>query len=480
MDCIAKKESTPYQGNDKLLFGMVLAVITFWLFSQTTLNIAPAMRSELQIDETWSNIAISISSLFAGIFIVVMGGLGDKLGRVKFLIIGIVLNMVGSFLIAASPTGTPVFLLVGRAIQGLSAACIIPATLAMLRTYYEGAARQRAISFWSIGTWGSSGLCSLFGGAIASTIGWRWIFWFSIVVSIISYLFIRNTPESIMDKKSSDEPFDWGGLTSFIVFLLSLNLVIGQGAKLGWSNPIIIILFSIFVVAFAIFYKIEMGKPYAFVDFKLFKNKTYAGVTLSNLFLNACAGTILVVLNLMQKGAGMSSFKAGTLTLGYLIAVLSTIRVGEKLLQKFGARRPMIWGCCITGFGIFLMTFTFIYTWQYVILGSIGFTIFGIGLGFYATPSTDAALSNIPQNQAGTAAGIFKMSSFLGVSFGVAISAALLTGLSASTDFTYLNGLFWGRTDNIPVRLAALVALYFNLLMTILSTLAIVITVPKK
>ena len=70
----------PYQGNDKLLLGIVLGVITFWLFAQTTLNIAPTMQAELGITENWSNIAVSITALFSGIFIVVMGGLGDRIG----------------------------------------------------------------------------------------------------------------------------------------------------------------------------------------------------------------------------------------------------------------------------------------------------------------------------------------------------------------------------------------------------------------
>lgn len=76
------------------------------------------MRADLGIDENWSNIAVSITALFSGIFIVVMGGLGDRLGRVKFALLGVVLNIVGSLLIAISPSGTVAFLMTGRIIQG--------------------------------------------------------------------------------------------------------------------------------------------------------------------------------------------------------------------------------------------------------------------------------------------------------------------------------------------------------------------------
>ena len=113
-----------YQGDNKLVLGIVLAVVTFWLFAQTTLNIAPAMRDDLRIAESINNIAVSITALFSGIFIVIAGGLADRLGRVKLTNIGIVLGILGSLLIALSPVGTATFLMIGRVIQGMSAACI--------------------------------------------------------------------------------------------------------------------------------------------------------------------------------------------------------------------------------------------------------------------------------------------------------------------------------------------------------------------
>lgn len=472
-------ESVGYKGDDKLLLGIVLSVVTFWLFAQTTLNVAPAMRADLGIDENLSNIAVSITALFSGIFIVVMGGLGDRIGRVKVALFGVVLNAIGSLLIAASPSGTVAFLMVGRIIQGLSAACIMPSTLALLKAYYEGPARQRAVSFWSIGSWGGSGLCSLFGGAVASTIGWRWIFWMSIVISIISYLLMRSTPESKVEQTGEKQNFDWSGLIAFMISMVSINVVIGQGSKLGWTNNIIIGLSIVFIIAASIFFKIESSKSNAFVDFKLFNNRTYAGATLSNFLLNGAAGTLLVALTLVQKGAGLSSFEAGMLTIGYLIAILATIRVGEKLLQKWGPRKPMLLGCSITAVGILLTCLSFLYAWQYMIAAVIGFTLFGIGLGCYATPSTDAALSNVPQNQVGSAAGIYKMASSLGAAFGVAISAALFTGLSSGR-VVYWGQLFIGRTDNIEVRFAAAIALLFNVLMTLIAIIAIMKTVPKS
>src|ERR1041385_8928238 len=128
--------------------------------------------------------------------------------------------------------------------------------------------------------------------------------------------------------------FDWFGFTSFIIAMVAVNIVIGQGSALGWLNPVVITLALVFVLAAAVFFRVESRKPDGFVDLRLFNNKTYTGATLSNFLLNGAAGTLLVALSLVQQAAGLSSLQSGLLTIGYLVAILSTIRVGEKLLQK--------------------------------------------------------------------------------------------------------------------------------------------------
>src|ERR1044072_8510553 len=95
--------SNAHRGANKLILGIVLAVISFWLFAQTTLNVAPTMREELRISESLNNIAVSITALFSGIFIVVAGGLADRLGRLKLTYVGLALSILGSLLIALRP-----------------------------------------------------------------------------------------------------------------------------------------------------------------------------------------------------------------------------------------------------------------------------------------------------------------------------------------------------------------------------------------
>ena len=316
-----------YRGTDTLIFGIVLAVFTFWLFAQSTLNIAPAIRDSLGITENLSNTAVSISALFSGIFIVIAGGLADRFGRVKLTNVGLALSAIGSLLIAISPAGTATFLIAGRAIQGMSAACIMPATLALMKAYFDGKERQRALSYWSIGSWGGAGASALFGGLVAASLGWRSIFWLSILGAIVSFLLIRGTPES---KVTSGDMvrFDWYGFAAFTIGMVAVNVVIGQGAVLGWRSPAVIALTVVFIVAAVLFFKIESNNPNGFVDLTLFRNSTYTGATLSNFLINGAAGTLLVALSLVQQEAGLSSLQSGLLTVGYLVAILSTDSFG--------------------------------------------------------------------------------------------------------------------------------------------------------
>ena len=207
---------TGFKGNDSALFGIVLAVVAFWLFAQTTMNIGPLMAEDVGMPMPVMNIAISLSALFSGMFIVVLGGLGDRYGRVKIVFLGKVLNIVGSLLIAFAIEGalaTPMILL-GRILQGLAAGAIMPCTMALLKACWDGRDRQREVSMWSIGSWGGSGMIAIFGGFMASTVlGWRAIFVICALVSMASIALVRQIPESAPlagpPRPIGSAPFPW-------------------------------------------------------------------------------------------------------------------------------------------------------------------------------------------------------------------------------------------------------------------------------
>jgi MFS transporter, DHA2 family, multidrug resistance protein len=450
-----------YRGTNKLITGIVFGVITFWLFAQAMVNIVPAVQSDLGISLGTLNIAISLTSLFSGMFIVGAGGLADKVGRKKITYIGLILSIVGSLLLVLAQGAA--LLIIGRIIQGLSAACIMPATIALVKEYFEGAERQRALSYWSIGSWGGSGVCSFAGGAIATYMGWRWIFIFSIIFALLGMWLIKDTPES-KAKSTGAFKFDVKGLAILVVTMLALNLFITRGADWGWTSAFTLICLAIAIVGVVVFVKVERNNAIALIDFSLFKNKPYAGATYSNFLLNAVAGTLVVANTYVQVARGFTAFQSGMLSLGYLVAVLGMIRVGEKILQKSGAKSPMIWGTVITTIGVALMGLTFLPGFAYTVTVFIGFALFGLGLGIYATPSTDTSVSNAPSDKVGAAAGVYKMASSLGGAFGVAISAAVYAGIAAV-----------GSKE-----IAATSGIIVNVIFGVLALLSIMFMVPKN
>jgi MFS transporter, DHA2 family, multidrug resistance protein len=450
---------TEYKGTNKMITGIVFGVITFWLFAQAMVNVIPAVQNDLGISLGSLNVAISLTALFSGMFIVAAGGIADKIGRKKITNIGLMLSVIGSLCLVLA-TGS-VLLTIGRVIQGLSGACIMPATIALIKDYFEGAGRQRALSYWSIGSWGGSGVCSFAGGAIATYMGWRWIFIFSIVFALLAMWLIKDTPESKAEQSGAFK-FDFSGLAIFAVTMLALNLVITRGQDYGWTSLLTLGLAALTIIGLIVFVKVEKNKEHALIDFSLFKNRPYTGATISNFLLNAIAGTLVVANTYVQVGRGFTSFQSGMLSIGYLVAVLAMIRVGEKILQKVGAKSPMIWGAIVTTVGVGLMGLTFLSGVIYTAVVFIGFALFGLGLGIYATPSTDTAVTNAPSNKVGEASGLYKMASSLGGSFGVAISATVYGTIAAAGN----------------VHMAATGGIITNVIFGILSLLSIMFLVP--
>ena len=473
-----------FKGNDRILFGMIFGVLAFWLFAQTTLNIAPVMADDLGIETSIMNIAVSITALFSGIFIVVIGNLADRWGRLRTVKLGFVLSIIGSLLVGLTPSGplAETFLMAGRIFQGLSGAFIMPASLALVKAYWDGAERQRAISLWSMGSWGGSGFAALFGGIMAANVGWRWIFFAAVAISIIGLLMMRGTPESKASSNSKYK-FDIPGVLTFMVMMIGYQVVATQGGNFGWTSPLTIGILVVSIIATIIF--IQMGKknPNSFIDFKLFRNMTYTGATISNFLLNATAGILIIAMTLIQLGGDLTAQQAGLLTLGYAISIVAFIRVGEVLLRKFGPRKPMIWGVLIVILSIFLLMPTHFYLDSYQWMVVVAFSLFGVGLAFYATPSTDAALVSLPEDQIGSGSGIYKMASSLGASFGVAISATVLTAFSANPEsIQWIEGVisYIGRQDNVAIREAAFFAFGVNLIMAVAALISIMVTIPKK
>lgn len=419
------------------IVGIVLAVLTFWLFAQSMINVIPAISEDMNVSLGTLNIATSLTSLFSGLFIVVAGGISDRSGRKKLTYVGLILSVLGSILVILAQG--PMLLIIGRAIQGISAACIMPATIALIKTAFSEKDRQRALSYWSFGSWGGGAVATLAGGVIATYFGWRWIFILSILVALIAMWILRDIEESkVNDYKK--EPFDYIGFIIFVFLLLGLNIVVTQGQDLGWFSPLTIGLIVLTLILIAVFFIYESRRKYQFIDFNLFKSKAYTGAVASNFLQNGIAATVIVANTYVQLARGFTSFETGLLTIGNIVTLLIMIRVGERMLQKVGARKPMLWAIFIASIGMSLAAMTFLPDLAYVIVVFVGFLIAGVGIGMYATPSIDTSLVHISNDKVGIASGIYKMASSLGYSFGLAISTAIFGTVQVVTNNIHIAG----------------------------------------
>src|SRR5699024_5413570 len=130
------------------------------------------------------------------------------------------------------------------AIQGFSAACLIPATISLINTYYHDKERHKALSMWSIGSYGGTGLSSVFAGLIATYIGWQWIFIASIVVTLIVLLMITDVLEAYANHSNTTLFACWR-LLLVVISKFRIYIVISQGGDIGSDNPTILILLRV-------------------------------------------------------------------------------------------------------------------------------------------------------------------------------------------------------------------------------------------
>lgn len=301
---------------------------------------------------------------------------------------------------------------------------------------------------------------------MATFVGWRSIFIISIIVALLSMYLMKHAPETkaVQTELSKRAKFDIVGLIILIVAMLSVNLIITQSSNYGFFSPFILMLIVIFIISIIVFILFESKIKNPLIDFKLFKHKAYSGATVSNFLLNAVAGTLIVANTYFQSGLHFTSFQSGVMTITYLVAVLVMIRVGEKVLQAIGPKKPMLIGAGLNAIGIILISLTFLPTTVYVVSCVLGYLIYGIGLGMYATPSTDTAVTTAPEDKVGVASGVYKMASSLGNSFGVAISGTIFSMMTAKQN----------------IHVGAMYGLWFNATLAIIAFIAVWLLVPKR
>ncbi|WP_414049090.1 MFS transporter [Macrococcus animalis] len=408
-----------------IILGIVLSILTYWLFAQTFLNLGNTLNETYDTTEGIINLSISLTSLITGVFMVAAGKLSDRFGQFKMALLGVSLSIVGSLLIII--TANPYLLLSGRIIQGFSAAMLMLSTISILNNIFEGEKRRSALSYWSMGAFGGTGLASIIGGVVSTYFAWQWIFVISILFAAIGLVLMLKLRKVNIPEPPHPGRFDTVGLIIFTIFMAAISIFITQGNSFGWTSTISIVLLITAIIGAITFYIFEKKQKNPFIDLTIFENKSYLGVATGNFLLNMGVGAIAVFNLFVQDVYHLSPFQSGLLTLPYVIFTILLVKIGEKRIEKYGAKKALVIGPIFVAFGLLLIGLTIIKGVPYFISACIGFAFFGAGVGLFATPALDTAVSSLSKDKTGVASAIFKMTSTLGAGFGIAILVTVYT-----------------------------------------------------
>nr|WP_275114399.1 MFS transporter [Staphylococcus argenteus] len=438
----------------------MLSALTYWLFAQSFINIGPLVGQTYHTSPAILNLSISLTSFATGIFMVAAGDIADKIGQLKMTYIGLIASIIGSILLIISDITA--LLILGRILQGLSAAILLPSTVGVLNHQFNGDHLRRAISYLMISTVGGIGLAGVIGGLIATNFGWQTNFIISIVIALIAILLLKGTSEKVRQHRTH-HPFDYKGMTVFAVMIGSFTLLLTQGFEQGWFSKFSYICLSTFIISTIIFIIIERRLTAPFIDFAVFRNRPFIGAFLNNFVLNSGLGVTVVFFIYAQTHLGLSAAQSGLVTLPYAIVAIAMIRLGEKATLRFGGKLMLIIGPLFPVIGITVISMTQLSASQYVMAVVIGFVICAIGNGLVATPGLTIAIFSMPNEKVGLATGLYKMSGTLGGAFGIALSTTVFSMLQL----------------NYAPSVAATVTFIVSIVFMILGSLSAFIIIPK-
>ncbi|SGX00905.1 MFS transporter [Staphylococcus argenteus] len=443
-----------------IIIAIMLSALTYWLFAQSFINIGPLVGQTYHTSPAILNLSISLTSFATGIFMVAAGDIADKIGQLKMTYIGLIASIIGSILLIISDITA--LLILGRILQGLSAAILLPSTVGVLNHQFNGDHLRRAISYLMISTVGGIGLAGVIGGLIATNFGWQTNFIISIVIALIAILLLKGTSEKVRQHRTH-HPFDYKGMTVFAVMIGSFTLLLTQGFEQGWFSKFSYICLSTFIISTIIFIIIERRLTAPFIDFAVFRNRPFIGAFLNNFVLNSGLGVTVVFFIYAQTHLELSAAQSGLVTLPYAIVAIAMIRLGEKATLRFGGKLMLIIGPLFPVIGITVISMTQLSASQYVMAVVIGFVICAIGNGLVATPGLTIAIFSMPNEKVGLATGLYKMSGTLGGAFGIALSTTVFSMLQL----------------NYAPSVAATVTFIVSIVLMILGSLSAFIIIPK-
>jgi len=421
----------------------------------TIVNLAiPSIRTDLGATAAHAQWTIAIYALGVASLQLLGGEAGDRFGRRRVLQIGITVFMLGSLLCSLAPTID--VLIAARLIQAVGASMMNPVALAIIsQVFVEPTERARAIGIWGAVFGAALALGPIVGGLLIETVGWRGVFWINLPIGAAAVVACAMlVPESeTSTRRGTDLLGQFLGTGS----LFGLVFVMIESPGRGWTHPWVIMTAAAAACAFVGFLRHESRHPDPFIDLRLFRSTTFAAAAVIALSVFTVWGAFLFMMSIYLQGwRGYTAVHAGLLLLPVGVAVLVLSPISGHLVSRFGNRPPLL----IAGLMTVVMSAMLAFLdpaaprWLLILIC----VAFGITFGMVTVPVNYAAVSSVPQNRAGSAAGVTSTGKQIGISLGVALSGVLATGALSppAGDFTTAARPLWIFTLALGLAIAAL------------------------
>ncbi|WP_405063336.1 MFS transporter [Kribbella sp. NBC_01505] len=406
---------------------LVLGICCCSLFivglDSTIVNLAlPAIRSELGASVTELQWTVDAYTLVLASLLMVSGSTADRVGRRRTFQVGLVLFGIGSLLCGFAPTVE--LLIAFRMLQAVGGSMLNPVAMSIItNTFTDPRERAQAIGVWGGVVGLSMAIGPVVGGALVDSVGWRFIFWINVPVTVLAVVLAALfVPESRSLVPRRIDP-----VGQVLVVLLLGGLVYGiiEGREAGWTSPLILGCFGLTLVALVTLVLYEQRRDQPLLDLRFFRSAPFSGATLIAVVgFSALSGFLFLNSLYLQSVRGYSALHAGLLTLPMAAVTVVVAPISGWLVGHRGPRLPLVVaGTMLAASGLILSRLT---TSTTAVVLAVGYLVFGIGFGMLNPPITNAAVSGMPREQGGVAAAVASTSRQVGASLGVAIAGTVL------------------------------------------------------
>ncbi|MDO5640739.1 MAG: MFS transporter [Neisseria sp.] len=423
----------------------------------TAINLAlPSISREMQASTGQLQWVIDAYLVVLAALLMFSGSLGDRIGRRKVLMLGLLIFGIGSALCSLSTT--PVMLVGMRALQAVGGSMLAPVALSIItNTFTDKSERAQAIGIWGAVVGIGMALGPIVGGSLVDAIDWRAVFWINLPIVVFALVLLRRiVPES---KGENPGKIDVKGQLLAIVALASLTFAIIEGGERGFSDEAVWLAAVLALVAGAAFVMAELHTREPLIDLRFFRSLPFSLATIIALLaFFAYAGFLFVSTLYLQDVRGLSPLHAGFATLPLALSNAVMAPVSGRMVGKTGNRLPMLLaGAMMTISTLMLLQLDGNTSLAWFIAASM---FMGMGLGTINAPITNTAVSGMPLNHAGVAGATASTARQLGQSLGVAVLGAMLNaGLQNKQPFVDAAHQGWWVLLAVALLITALGAL---------------------